>query len=166
LCADPEAKLNPGQLGFIPVCFWPDEVCTFGHLVSSFFRAKTCSNSRFLHKLFNALRITDSDPYYAVFLGVRWVTDKVIKIDKTKFANLLGIRSVNGSLFNQQGNFPSHGFRELAPGQASQWVSPAGLEDVDFENVRLLIHRSGEFTRGCGPDVEERCRWVNFGRRY
>lgn len=42
-----------------------------------------------------------------------WVKDTVFKVDKCVFGRLLGIKSYDGGLFHSQGNFPSHGFREL-----------------------------------------------------
>jgi hypothetical protein len=63
--------------------------------------------SRFLHKLVNALKITELDRSNFSLVGVAWVNDNVIKVDKVKFARFLGIKSVDGSLFHKQGNSPS-----------------------------------------------------------
>jgi hypothetical protein len=164
ICSDADMTFNPQQLGFIPAHSWTDSRRHFGDLVTDFFRKKSSSNSRFLHKLYNALKIYESDPFYAEFLGVEWLTDSVIKVEKAKFARLLGIKSVDGSLFHQQGNFPSHGFVEVSPAEARQLVPPDALVGVDFDDVRLVVHQSGEFRRGCGSDIEERCRWIN-GRK-
>jgi hypothetical protein len=164
VCSDIDITFNPQQLGFIPAHGWTDSRRYFGDLVTDFFRKKSSSNSRFLHKLYNALKIYESDPFYGEFVGVEWLTDTVIKVEKAKFARLLGIKSVDGSLFHQQGNFPSHGFVELSPADARELVPPDALAGVDFDDVRLVTHQSGEFRRGCGSDIEERCRWIN-GRK-
>jgi hypothetical protein len=164
VCSDVDITFNPRQLGFIPAHGWTDSRRHFGDLVTEFFRKKSSSNSRFLHKLYNALKIYESDPFYGEFVGVEWLTDTVIKVEKAKFARLLGIKSVDGSLFHQQGNFPSHGFVEVSPMEARKLVPPAALIGVDFDDVRLVVHQSGEFRRGCGSDIEERCRWIN-GRK-
>ncbi|OHT02187.1 hypothetical protein TRFO_30811 [Tritrichomonas foetus] len=166
VCKDPDIKFNPHKLGFIPQKFWPDRDYTFGELVTDFFQRKNNANSRFYHKLYNALKISENDPFYAEYLGIEWITEKVLKVDKKKFARLLGIKTIDGSLFHQQGNFPSHGFFELGTNDALSYVSQSDLEDVDYENVRLLVHQAGVFVRGCTEDAIEGCRWVSSRKRH
>jgi hypothetical protein len=89
----------------------------------------------------------------------------VIRVDKAKFARLLGIRTPDGSLFHQQGNFPTHGFVEVSPSEARATVSPCQLESVDYDNVRLFVHRSGDFFRGCGSEIETKCAWISCRRK-
>jgi hypothetical protein len=162
-CDDADLVFRPHSLGFLPHP-WKDDPITFGKLVESFFRRKCSSQTRFLHKLYNALRISEIDPSYFNIVGVEWVTDRVIRVNKVKFARLLGIRTPDGSLFHQQGNFPSHGFAEISPFEARANISPSHLDGVDFENVRLFVHRSGDFFRGCGPEIEAKCHWQNRRR--
>lgn len=161
ICQDQDIKFNPVQLGFIPSTFWPDHDFTFGELVANFFQRKNNANSRFSHKLYNALKIADFDPFYADFTGIEWVNDRVLKVDKRVFARLLGIKTIDGSLFHQQGNFPSHGFVELGSRDALQYVTQEDLEDVDFEKVRLLIHPAGVFVRGCTEQAILHCKWTS-----
>lgn len=165
ICSDPNIRFNPTKLGFIPSKIWVDEDMTFGEIVSQFFQKKNNANSRFSHKLYNALRITDFDHFYYLFLGVEWVTDTILKVDKKQFARLLGIRTIDGSFFHQQGNFPSHGFVELDPATAQAQLNPKDLEDVDYDNVRLLTHQEGIFVRGCTESVLESCKWVSTKKR-
>ena len=165
ICSDPNIKFNPANLGFIPSKIWANEDMTFGEIVSQFFQKKNNANSRFSHKLYNALRITDFDHFYYLFLGVEWVTDNILKVDKKQFARLLGIRTIDGSFFHQQGNFPSHGFVELDPKTAQAHLDPKVLEDVDYDNVRLLTHQEGIFVRGCTESVLESCKWVSTKKR-
>jgi hypothetical protein len=165
ICADRAVRFNPHHLGFIPSNFWPDQNYSFGDLVTDFFQKKNNSNSRFSHKLYNALKIADEDPFYVTFLGIEWVTDHVLKIDKKIFARLLGIKTIDGSLFHQQGNFPSHGFVELNEAAAREAVSEADLEGVDYENVRLFTHRPGIFIRGCTEEAIDRCKWISSRKR-
>lgn len=106
------------------------------------------------------------DPFYIEFLGVEWLTDKILKVDKKVFARLLGIRTIDGSLFHQQGNFPSHGFFELSSQNASLYLSESDLEGVDFDNIRLLIHQPRIFVRGCRESDIEHCRWISNRRRF
>jgi hypothetical protein len=165
VCADPSIAFNPARLGFIPSKFWQDQDVPFGQLVQDFFQRKNNANSRFSHKLFNALRITIEDSFYVEFIGLEWVTDRVLRIDKRVFARLLGIKIVDGSLFHQQGNFPSHGFFELSEKNAHEYVGPDVIAGVDFENVRLLVHQDGTFTRDCTEADIERCKWTSARKR-
>lgn len=166
VCDDKEIKFNPHKLGFIPQKFWPNKDFTFGELVRDFFQKKNNANSRFYHKLYNALKISEDDPFYSIYLGIEWINDQVLKVDKKKFARLLGIKTIDGSLFHQQGNFPSHGFIELATNNALNYVSERDLTDVDYENIRLLVHQAGVFVRGCTEEAIEGCRWVSARKRH
>jgi hypothetical protein len=165
ICESSAQMFNPREMGFIPRTFWPEREYTFGELVADFFRKKNSSNSRFSHKLYNALKIADERPFYVAFLGVEWISETVIKVDKRVFARLLGINVIDGSLFHQQGNFPSHGFVQISERVARGTLSEADLEGVDDDNVRLLTHQSGIFTRGCREDAIERCKWINTRKR-
>jgi hypothetical protein len=165
VCNDRAIKFNPKRLGFIPGNFWVNQDFTFGELVSDFFQRKNNSNSRFSHKLYNALKIAGEDPFYVEFLGVEWVTERILKIDKKVFARLLGIQTIDGSLFHQQGNFPSHGFVELSEREARLYLTDNDLEGVDYEVVRLLTHQPGIFTRDCTEEDIARCKWVSPRKR-
>ena len=159
---DPTLRFNPRQIGFIPVTLWGDQEVTFGEVVSEFFQRKNNANSRFSHKLFNALRLSEWKPVYRPLVGVFWLNQNILRVDKRAFARLLGIKSIDGSLFHQQGNFPSHGFFEIGAGDAAKWVPPGlDMTGVDFENVRLLIHTENMFKRGCTETDIEHCRWAN-----
>jgi hypothetical protein len=162
---DRSVTFNPHHLGFIPGIAWTDSEVRFGDLVTNFFQRKNNANSRFSHKLYNALRITRADPFYFHYIGVAWISTDVLKVDKRIFAQLLGIKSVDGSLFHQQGNFPSHGFVEIGQGEAAQSVSEADLEGVDYERVRLLVHQPHIFVRDATEDDLARCNWVHARRR-
>ena len=166
VCNDPAIVFNPHTLGFIPSTFWPDKEFTFGELVRYFFQRKNNANSRFFHKLFNALKISEADPFYAVYLGVEWVNERVLKVDKKVFARLLSIKTIDGSLFHQQGNFPSHGFVEISPNDVDRaMVSSQDLDGVDYDKVRLLYHQPGIFMKGCGEEVLGKCRWTSVKKR-
>jgi hypothetical protein len=58
---------------------------------------------------------------------VRWVTDCVFLVQKVIFAQLLGVRTIDGSFFHQEGNFPSHGFVELAFPEAQEIARENGI---------------------------------------
>jgi hypothetical protein len=162
-CQDETLRFSPRRLGFIPGTLWVDEDTTFGEFVNDFFRRKNNANCRFSHKLFNALALGAFNPTYQNFTGVSWLTELILRVDKRVFARLLGIKSIDGSLFHQQGNFPSHGFTEIGSGDRERCVPPGvDLTGVDFENVRLLIHSRGQFRKGCTSKDIEKCKWANW----
>jgi len=149
LCRNPSVTLNPVTLGFIPVLFWPSRDVAFGDLVFDFFRRKSNVNSRFLHKLYNALRISTLSAVWAEIVGVQWDAPYVIRVKKGQFARLLGIKAIEGSLFHQQGNFTTHGFIELNRDQAQMYCPNIDLSAVDFDDVRLMVHQPGIFVSTC-----------------
>jgi hypothetical protein len=162
-CINGDLTFNPYELGFLP-SVWANRPHTFGDLVTDFFRRKCSAKTRFLHKLFYAIRISEVDCAYFPLVGVQWESERIIKVDKYKFARLLGIKTIDGSLFHRHGNFPSHGFTEVGPIDARDALGPGAIEDVDFDNVRLVVHGSGAFAKGCGPEIEGQCAWVNTRR--
>jgi hypothetical protein len=105
------------------------------------------------------------DPFYIEFIGIEWITDNVLRIDKRIFARLLAIKTIDGSLFHQQGNFPSHGFIELTETTALDYIPKDLLFGVDFDNIRLLTHPDGVFKKGCIEVDIDHCRWVSSRRR-
>lgn len=148
-------KLNPRQLGLIPSQRWSDvQEINFPDLITTFFHRKNSSSSRFIHKLYNALRISEAYPHYKNIVGICWVNDDVFLINKIIFARLLGIKAIDGSLFNQQGNFPSHGFIELEANQARK-IFP----DIDLSVERLIKHHNRGFYRKCKEDDIIGCKW-------
>jgi hypothetical protein len=78
-------------------------------------------------------------------IGVRLVTDEVIIVEKFMLARLLGMRSVDGSLFHQQETFPSHRSLELPFQEA------IGIWTGDSQSMRPGA-----------PCFEETVRWTEF----
>jgi hypothetical protein len=165
LSHDSDHLVNPKGLGFIPSSFWTEGDFTLGHIVESFFQKRNTANCRFSHKLFNALRLSTAFPELARHIGVEWITQTVLRVDKFVFARLLKIKAIDGSLFHQQGNFPSHGFVELSENDARADCPSNLLVGVDYEAVRLLRHQDGVITRDCTSKDIENCRWVNAKKR-
>lgn len=165
VCEDPALIFNPSTLGFIPSKVWPDKTMTFGELVCEFFQRKNNAHSRFAHKLYNALKISTADSFFAEFVGVEWITDRVLKVNKVVFGRLLGIKTIDGSLFHQQGNFPSHGFVELNQQTALEYVTPDQLIGVDYDIVRLLVHQEGIFVKNCTEESILQCKWISTRKR-
>jgi hypothetical protein len=152
---DTSICINPVKLGFIPRGLWSDEQLHFGCLIETFFQKRSNVNGRFHHKLFNALRIVEQFPNLTSHIGVRWITDTILRVDKFVFARILAINTIDGGLFHQQGNFPSNGFVELSQNEARELCPIGSLMDVDFDRVRLLTRPDGVFVRGCSPEEIE-----------
>lgn len=91
--------------------------------------------------------------------------NNVLKVDKKVFAQLLGIKSVDGALFHLQGNFPSHGFVELGINEAMEMLNEEEMEGVDYERIRLLIHQDGVFVKDATEDIILNCTWAHARSR-
>jgi hypothetical protein len=158
--ADPKLYINPAKLKFAPARLWTDTEIPFREIVSVFFRRRNQVNSRFLHKLFNALALGESNPTYKELTGVSWLSNTILRVDKRAFGGLLNLNSIDPALFHQQGNFPSHGFREIGRPESKEYCSPdLDLTGVDFGDVKLLIHRKELFTRQSTREDIEKCEW-------
>jgi hypothetical protein len=166
-CAlDDSNTLNPVALGFIPKSIWDTgKEVKFGDLVTDFFQRKNNGSTRFHHKLYNALKITGANPEWFRFVGVTWISPIVLRVDKRIFAQLLGIKTVDGSLFHQQGNFPTHGFVELSIAEARGLLKAADVEGVDFDAIRLLVHGPRKFVREAREEAIENCRRTAVSER-
>lgn len=161
ICQDQSVKILPIQYGFVPSQFWiTHSEITFGGAVVNFFQRKNHANARFLFKLLNALNLSDSDPKLRPFTGVMWLNDYVFRVDKRSFARLIGTKTIDNSLFHQQGNFPSHGFVEITAGEVEKACPDVDLTGVDFDNVRLIMHGEHLFYRGCSESVINECKWT------
>lgn len=153
---------SPQALKFLPSNYWLSYENTFNELVTKFFQRKNNANCRFPHKLHNALSMVEQDDSMYNLLGVRWVDDRVFKVDKFIFGRLLGISSIDGGLFHRQGNFTSHGFIEATESDLERLrQGHYDLSDVDMDRIRLLRHRDDVFMKGCDEDSVTKCRWDN-----
>lgn len=165
LCNDKSFKINPVQLGFIPSKFWPNENIAFGDIVADFFMRKNNVNCRFSHKLYNAIQIGKLIPNMKPYVGVEWVSSSILKVNKNQFARLLGIHSIDGSLFHQQGNFSTHGFFEVSGDEARAQLGDEEFNSMDLETVRLLKHGPGIFNREAGEEELDKCKWVSSKKK-
>ncbi|EAY19247.1 hypothetical protein TVAG_214720 [Trichomonas vaginalis G3] len=164
-CKDKNFVINPAKIGFIPSKFWPDKNFAFGDIVADFFQRKNNANCRFSHKLYNAIQISKNLPDLQIFTGVEWVGKYVLKVNKNRFARLLGIHSIDGSLFHQQGNFSTHGFIEVGGEEAKRLIGEAEFNAMNVEVVRLLMHQNGIFNRDTTEEELENCKWVNYRKK-
>jgi hypothetical protein len=104
--------------------------------------------------------IADEKPLYIGFLGVERISEMVLTVDRKAFAWLLGIKTMDRSLFHQQGTLQSCGFVQASKKAAQETLSEADREDVDDDNVSLLTYQPGILIRGCTEEVIERCKSV------
>jgi hypothetical protein len=88
-----------------------------------------------------------------------------LKVDERAFARLIGIKTIDGWLLHQEGNFPSHGFVELTKGEVSHVVAKAALETVDSDTARLLTHQSGVLVRHSTELAIDTCKRLSARRR-
>ena len=165
LCHDKSVTINPHKLGFIPSPFWPDQEIPFGDIVADFFQRKNNVNCRFSHKLYNAIQIGKMLPHMKQYSGVEWLSNTILKVNKKQFARLLGIHSIDGSLFHQQGNFSTHGFSEVSLEEARNQIGEQEFNSMDLETVKLLKHNPGIFLRSATEQDLERCKWVSSKKK-
>jgi hypothetical protein len=159
-CGDLNLEIKPKILKFLPEDAWLSDDIRFGVLVSSFFQKRNFMHCRFAFKLCNALLLTVAIPEIFRFIGVRWVTNDILLVNGPIFAKLLGVKTVDGSLFHLRGNFPSHGFVELAFPDAQQIARENGMEDIDSSTVRLMTHQLGGFTRENQRNEVGNLKWI------
>lgn len=159
-CIDPKLTLNPHKLGFAPASYWPDEEYTFGDIVEDFFRRKNHPNSRFSHKVYNALQISEKVPHLRKFIGLSWLSNTVMRVENNIFGRLIGITSIAGGLFHRQGNFTSHGFIDAPASIVRMDLGPDYIIPSEKDNYRLLIHSMGMVYRGCTEDDIAHCKWA------
>ena len=158
---DTSLVVSPHGLGFIPYSLWHDRTYTFGELVTDFFQRKNHASCRFSYKLYNSLKLSQINERYAFLCGVCWLNNLILRVDKRAFARLLGIKSIDGSLFHQQGNFPSHGFIEISAEEVPKICPDVNLTGVDFDSVRLLYHAEGIFVRAAQESDLATCKWAS-----
>jgi hypothetical protein len=100
---------------------------------------------RFEHKLWNALALTTRDPRLYMFIGVKWVTPMVLKVNRDVFGRFINVTRPAAALYNNQGSFMTHGFVEV-PLKNVTTISAEDAFDVDESIVRLFRHGTDSFT--------------------
>ncbi|KAH0788351.1 hypothetical protein GPJ56_007825 [Histomonas meleagridis] len=157
---DSSITINPYELGFIPKTAWENEQVPFGSIVSSFFRKRNSSQTKFTYKLYNALKLSEKMPEFIPHIGIEWATDTIIRVHREAFARLLGVKTIEGSLFHQQGNFPSHGFTELSFRDSDNLSRALNWGPADLSVVRFVTHSTGKFTKNSTEKDLKLCKWT------
>lgn len=137
---------NPCEFNLYPQVVWPDEEVAFTSVSASHFKCKSNRNVKFEHKLWNALQITTRRPDLYPAVGVMWVSDTIIQVNRVIFGNLLGLEKSTSALFNMQGSFPTHGFTELTLDEV-RIVAGVKSTTNDFDECRFFVRKDGKFTR-------------------
>jgi hypothetical protein len=147
-------------LRLYPTDIWSSGRLKARDIIEQYFQRRSSKKMPFHYKLYNALQITAHHPHLIPAFGCQWITANIFKIYRVPFANLLGVASINGALFNKQGSLPTHGFVSLPP-STLYGINPRLIEDVDNDSVRLFKHVSVHFHTNSTEQDLQRCRWRN-----
>ena len=164
LVNDLDITLNPRELGFIPTAYWPEGPFLLRDLISDYFQQPCGPETRFSHKLFNALQKVLKDPFYSTFFGVEWLNETVLLVVGPLFGFILGMENFETELFGPIGQLALHGFIELNETQALTCVDSSQLENVDFISTKLFLHNAGIFTKSSTQEDIISARWSR--KRY
>jgi hypothetical protein len=164
LVNDLEITINPKELGFIPSSFWPEGSFLLRDVISDYFMKECGPDSRFSHKLFNALQKVLRDPFYSCFFGVEWLNENVLSVNGPLFGTILGINHYEEELFGSYGQLSIHGFVQQSETEALGCVDVSQIEGIDFVSVRIFIHNNGVFTQSATEHDIITARWSR--RRY
>ena len=123
-----------------------------------YFMRRNGFSRQFDFKLYNALCITKKYPSSYLYVGAKWITNNVMKINAQVFASLLGIHTIQGGLFHKQGNFSRHGFQHIFKQSSPLFSELPDCEEVDDYNVRLFVDQLNRFSKDrefiYNPDLE------------
>ena len=139
--------IDPVALQFIPKSTWASwKPTSVQGLHDTYFSRKNSVSRRFEHKLWNALQITTRRPDLYPAVGVMWVSETIIQVNRVIFGKLLGLEKSTSALFNMQGSFPTHGFTELTLDEV-RIVAGVKSTTSDFDECRFFVRKDGKFTR-------------------
>jgi hypothetical protein len=128
--------------------------------ISDFFSARSSRILRFECKLWNALTLTRADPALYRYIGVAWITRDILKVNREVFGQFINVTRPAAALYNNQGSFATHGFREVALSDVKQLVADEELEDVEESVVRLFQHLTPLFNAYSRPEEVMACRYI------
>jgi hypothetical protein len=152
-----ECTVDPFQLSFLPIGRWQAQVVTIGELVTDFFGVRSSRVLRFEHKLWNALALTKCNPHFYAYIGVKWVTPTILKVNRDVFGSFINVTRPAAALYNKQGSLATHGFREVPLRAVAHLISFDDRSDIDESVVRVFEHATPLFNiffadphlRGC-----------------
>jgi hypothetical protein len=151
---------DPVELGFIPVGHWMPGPMTLKTAMTEFFTVRSSRILRFECKLWNALALVREDPELYRYVGVAWISRTVLKVNRDVFGRFINVTRPAAALYNNQGSFATHGFKEIALSEVEGVVPAEQLSDVEESVVRLFTHLTPLFNAYSRPDEVMSCRYV------
>jgi hypothetical protein len=148
--------VDPVALGFIPSDRWSAGEVLLETIMTKFFRARSTRLLRFEHKLWNALVLTRSDSALYPFIGVIWLTRRIIKVNCDVFWHFINVTRPASALCSMQGSFATHGFQEISLRHVAGMMTADQISDVDESTVRLFVHTAALFT-ACATNDQVLC---------
>jgi hypothetical protein len=152
--------INPIELGFIPVGHWLPGLMNLTSAIGDFFSARSSRILRFECKLWNALALTRADRALYPYVGVVWITHGILKVNRDVFGQFINVTRPAAALYNKQGSFATHGFKEVGLKDVKQFVPADELDDVEESVVRLFHHLTPLFNAYSRPEEVMACRYV------
>jgi hypothetical protein len=150
--------IDPVDLGFVPSPRWRRGAVLLADVTNEFFRARSSKVLTFEQKLWNALALTNRDPLLYPTVGVKWVTERVLKVNRDVFGRFINVTRPAAALFNNQGSLLTHGFIEIARRDV-HGIEENDAEDIDESIVRLFRHAADVFRIGAREDQVLGCRY-------
>ena len=154
-----EFKFKTSEFTFLPASVWKRPQYTLQEMIAEHFKGKSCRRVRFEHKLWNALQLSEKHPELYFLVGVIWLNESVIQVNRLRFGKLLDLGKSTSALFSKQGSFPTHGFVELSYKQLQALGSAKVLPDSETD-VRFFCRPDGRFKRGSTAEDIEFCRYI------
>jgi hypothetical protein len=71
---------------------------------------------------------------------VKWVTPTILKVNREVFGWLINVTRPAAALYNNQGSFATHGFREVSFKSVEESIAPEDRVDIEESIVRLFKH--------------------------
>lgn len=155
-----QLNIDPIALGLLPTEYWKSSCVPLLKVFTPFFPTRSTKKVRFEHKLWNALVLTRKYPDLLPIIGVSWVSQYIIKVNRVVFGNLLNVTRPSAALFNSQGLLLTHGFREVSKKEAIQsGVDLNLIDNVDESVIRLFTHTERFFGENSKKEDIAKCRW-------
>lgn len=151
--------------GLVPTRFWEkysSSTIPLSTIIKEFFNRRTSNDTKFIYKLYNALKITSHYPQYEDLIGVYWVSNDVFVVKRHEFAVLNAIKIEKGALFHQHGNFTTHGFQQIDYSQLMTEFGGDFLSVFDEKNDVFCRHKDLAFTiKTTGEQILDDCPYRN-----
>lgn len=142
---------------FFPARAWKNESVTFLDMRADHFDGKGKKRARFEYKLWNALQITRQSPDLYRYVGVIWLSERVIQVNRRLFGDLLRLEKCTSALFNAQGSLPTHGFHELS----IKDIQVIGIRTYDDpKDCRFFYRPDGLFRFGSNENDIKGCKYT------